>query len=403
MISGDFLKKVSLAFCGDDYNLYTYKKGPKLVSFFNEYFGTKDTYGSGFPSRWVYVYDKLTNLQNINKLPVFFDIILSNSYLLREDNNQTAVDIEKRREKTIAVFNSFFKQDMCKLCKTSDGSFRILLESDDLDPIGNGGFANVYFQKSTGKVVKKLKNDFLTNDSIVSRFKREFSITKGLQDLEGIICVYDYNDENCSYSMEKAELTLEKYLSNRINENQRIKCVQQILSIMDSVHRRDVIHRDLSPNNILIIKGKLFIADFGLGKDLNVFTSHQTMDTNSLGQFWYCAPEQFMLLKEGDKRSDVYSLGRIINYIFTGNPRNTNHTFGYVTEKATNDEASYRYQDAIELKKDFDKVLAYYRNQQSEDVYDSMINNGSPLTDELAFYISNLSGRKLCEKINTIY
>lgn len=40
-----------------------------------------------------------------------------------------------------------------------------------------------------------------------------------------------------------------------------------------------------------------------------MFTSHQTIHTNSVGQYLYCAPEQFMLLKDGDFRSDVYLLG----------------------------------------------------------------------------------------------
>lgn len=42
------------------------------------------------------------------------------------------------------------------------------------------------------------------------------------------------------------------------------------------------------------------ISDFDLGKDLNVFISHQTIHTNAVSQYYYCAPE----LKEGDKRSD---------------------------------------------------------------------------------------------------
>ena len=44
------------------------------------------------------------------------------------------------------------------------------------------------------------------------------------------------------------------------------------------------------------------------------------MDTTSFGQLFYCAPEQLTLLKDADKRSDVYSLGRIINFVMTKNP-----------------------------------------------------------------------------------
>ena len=115
--------------------------------------------------------------------------------------------------------------------------------------------------------------------------------------------------------MEPAETTLERYvLDNQLNDQTKLNCIRQILHIMSEVHKRDVIHRDISPNNVFIISGMLKIADFGLGKDLQVFTSHQTLHTNSVGQYYYCAPEQFMMLKDGDKRSDVYSLGRLINF-----------------------------------------------------------------------------------------
>ncbi|WP_268753039.1 protein kinase domain-containing protein [Bacillus alveayuensis] len=47
-------------------------------------------------------------------------------------------------------------------------------------------------------------------------------------------------------------------------------------------------HRDISPNNILIVNGMLKISDFGLGKDLDMFHSHKTNFTNSYGQLAYC-------------------------------------------------------------------------------------------------------------------
>ncbi|WP_153051610.1 protein kinase domain-containing protein, partial [Streptococcus suis] len=95
------------------------------------------------------------------------------------------------------------------------------------------------------------------------------------------------------------------------------------------------LHRDLSPTNIFKVKGVIKIADFGLGKNLNTLTSHQTMDTASFGQLFYCAPEQLTLLKDADKRSDVYSLGRIINFIMTETPTDYNHYLRSVCEKAT--------------------------------------------------------------------
>lgn len=56
-----------------------------------------------------------------------------------------------------------------------------------MEPVGNGGFANVYYQKSSVKIIKKLKDDFLTERNIRSRFKRECKITKSLQDMENVL------------------------------------------------------------------------------------------------------------------------------------------------------------------------------------------------------------------------
>ena len=242
--------------------------------------------------------------------------------------------------------------------------------------IGSGGFANVYKQKSTGHILKKLKEDFLTDKGIRSRFKREYNITKSLQDVYGIIEVYSFNEDSCSYEMEEAEKTLERYiLESEPSDDIQIKCIRQILYIMTEVHKRDIIHRDLSPNNIFILNGMLKIADFGLGKDLNVFTSHQTMHTQALGQYSYCAPEQFMLLKDGDKRSDVYSIGRIINFIMTKDPTNSHHIFRSVAEKATNNDSAYRYADAGQLSTYFERSVSFHQNKKKEFIINNKISN----------------------------
>jgi hypothetical protein len=158
---------------------------------------------------------------------------------------------------------------------------------------------------------------------------------------------------------------------------------------MTEVHKRDIIHRDLSPNNIFILRGMLKIADFGLGKDLNIFTSHQTMHTNAVGQYYYCAPEQFMLLKEGDKRSDVYSLGRIINFIMTQNPTDSHHMFRTVTEKATNSDAAYRYADAGQLSTYFERSVVIHQKQESKAMIHEKIASGV-FDEEIETYIYEL-------------
>lgn len=365
MISESTLRTISEIFCGDIQGYYSYKSGPKLVSFFNAFYGANDQYQQGFPSRWAYVYNKLAELINTKRFDSFLTKILSTEYIM-QDCGLSEVEAAERVQSIFQEMNRIVHSDLYTITH-ANGKYYLRKRDEDLVLIGSGGFANVYRQKSTGLIVKKLKDEFLTDKGIRSRFKREYDITKSLQDTHGIITVFTFDASTCSYTMEPAEMRLDHHLqSPGITDSIRINCIRQILHIMTEVHKRDIIHRDLSPNNIFIINGVLKIADFGLGKDLNVFASHQTLMTNQVGQYYYCAPEQFMMLRDGDKRSDVYSLGRIINFIMAGRPTNSHHIFRSVAEKATNTDAAYRYADAGQLSKYFEKSVQYHQNAQNE-------------------------------------
>ena len=356
MISSETLKTISHMFCGDIVGYYSYKTGPMLVRFFNENFGYKDTYSSGFPSRWAFVHDKMLELIKRGRIDEFFSIILSKNFIVK-DMSLSEVNAIAHSDQVFQELNRLLRIDQYLLINSS-GNVSLTAIENDLEYIGGGGFANVYKQKSTGLVVKKLKDDFLSDDGIRSRFKREFNITQSLKDLYGIINVFSFSEDTFSYTMEKAECTLEEYLERPdITDEIKLNCIRQILYIMSKVHDRDVIHRDLSPTNIFVIQGKLVLADFGLGKDLNMLTSHRTVHTNAFGQFFYCAPEQFMLLREGDKRSDVFSLGRLINFIMTKDPQSSHHLYRTVAEKAASDNPSFRHADAGQLSTSFEKLI----------------------------------------------
>lgn len=397
LISEDTLTEISHMICGDIEGFFSYKSGSRLVKFFNTYFNHKDAYGQGFPSRWSYVYDKLAIMLNNGTFDSFLNLIFSKEFLMR-DMDFTQVQAVEHTQVLFDEFNRILKRDLCLLTR-ANGKYHLCRENDDLVLIGSGGFANVYKQKSTSRIVKKLKEDYLTDKGIRSRFKREFNITHSLQDAHGIIEIYSFDESSCSYTMEAAETTLERYIKeSSLTDDIRINCIRQILYIMTEVHKRDIIHRDISPNNIFVIRGMLKIADFGLGKDLNIFTSHQTMHTNAVGQYYYCAPEQFMLLKDGDKRSDVYSLGRVINFIMTRNPIDSHHMFRSVTEKATNSDAAYRYADAEQLSSYLEKSIVFHQNKETEKVvYEKIRHN--VFDDDIESFIYELTSEKISQNL----
>ena len=402
LISQEILRNISDLFNGDtEGDFFKYKSGPQLVKFFNSHFGYEDSYGQqGFPSRWYFTLDKLIDLINKNKINSFFNIVLSKRYLMLE-KRITEVNAVVLSEKILQALNNYLKPNGFVIVK-KEGKFELVSEDDDLIYVGEGGFATVYRRKSNGLIVKKLKEEFLVKQDIKSRFKREYNITKSLNDVPGIIEVYDFNMDDYSYTMKFAEKSLFDYISNFAHDFDSQKTmIRQILYVMNKVHDRNIIHRDISPHNILIVNGMLHISDFGLGKDLDMFHSHRTAYTNSFGQLFYCAPEQFMQLKDGDKKSDVYSLGRLINFIIAGDPRNYNHIFRSVTEKATNESPLYRFQDAKELLGAVEKTILYHENSEKIQEVKEKIKNGF-YDEDVENYIYGLNGIELCRDMVNI-
>lgn len=359
MLSSGTLQHISKVFIGDIDGYFNYKTGDMLVEFFNTRLGFSDRYGPGFPSRWAYVVTCLEQLISEGRIDEFLNVILGTSYIMSE-MSLSLVEAAEKSDEVLREIRKSVEADGY-IITGSRGSYHLAEKDKDLEHIGYGGFANVYIQKSTGRIVKQLKDEFLTDTGIRHRFKREFIITQSLQDLDGIIRVFDFNENNFSYVMERADKTLEQYVNDGPNEDIRIRLIVKILSIMKAVHDRDVVHRDLSPNNIFIVNGKLKIADFGLGKDLRAITSHQTYLTRGMGQFLYCAPEQITLLREGDKRSDVYSLGRILSFVMTGYPDNNSHMFRSVAEKAQNHDPATRYQNAGDMLEAANRLIEVHR------------------------------------------
>lgn len=229
---------------------------------------------------------------------------------------------------------------------------------DKLEKLGSGGFANVF--RKGDKAFKYLKDDVRVYDGAYHRFKREFQITKELSFIDGIIPVYDYveNDNDIFYTMDLCDYDLYYMIcSHELTLEQKILYIDMILNIMVEVHNADHIHRDLSPKNILLKDGKILISDFGLGKNIHGDYTYQTQNTQHFGQYYYVSPEQFNLLENATKQSDVYSLGKIINFILTKDPNADNHILMTACQKSTAQNPAYRYEDAQELQQDINNIL----------------------------------------------
>lgn len=126
-----------------------------------------------------------------------------------------------------------------------------------------------------------------------------------------------------------------------------------IISICDGLsdlHRRNIIHKDIKPENIMINKnGNIKIIDYNISR---IRKNNQTHDTKILGTIGYAAPEHFGF-SQSDETTDIYSCGVLLNYLLTGKLPDENLYKGplsHIIKKCIMIDKSQRYQNAYELK-----------------------------------------------------
>ena len=190
--------------------------------------------------------------------------------------------------------------------------------------IGVGGMSNVYkaIDTATGNTVaiKFLKQEFFENEELVRRFKNE-SKAISLLDNPNIIKVIDVNiNENEKYIVVEYidGITLKEYIDNRkvLTWQETVRFTSTILSAMSHAHDNGIIHRDMKPQNIMLLRdGTLKIMDFGIAR---LSTANQkTVTDKAIGSVHYISPEQ-VRGKNSDGRSDIYSIGIMMYEMLTG-------------------------------------------------------------------------------------
>ena len=101
-------------------------------------------------------------------------------------------------------------------------------------------------------------------------------------------------------------------------EAEAVRIITQVAQALHYAHQRQVIHRDVKPDNILVLPdGRAKLTDFGLAKDFNN-DMDLTRHAAGLGTPHFMAPEQFQGAKTVDKRADIYSLGATLYNAITG-------------------------------------------------------------------------------------
>lgn len=192
-----------------------------------------------------------------------------------------------------------------------------------LELIGSGGMANVYKARchrlNRLVAIKILKSDLADNADFRRRFHDESQAVAQLSHAN-IVSVYDVstNPDREYIVMELIDgITLKQYMERRgrMDWRESLHFITQIMRGLSHAHSRGIIHRDIKPQNIMVLRdGSVKVADFGIACLAN---QGQTLTQEALGSVHYISPEQ----ARGDRidaRSDIYSAGVVLYEMLTG-------------------------------------------------------------------------------------
>ncbi|MFI3227048.1 MAG: Stk1 family PASTA domain-containing Ser/Thr kinase [Clostridia bacterium] len=257
-----------------------------------------------------------------------------------------------------------------------------------ISAIGVGGMAYVYKARcrrlSRFVAIKILKQEFANDTEFKRRFKNESNAVARLSH-KNIVNIFDVsNTEEVNYIvMELIEgITLKEYLikKDHLDWKQTLFFSSQIAEALEHAHSRGIIHQDIKPQNIMLLRdGTLKVADFGIAKLEN--EGETKVIKEAIGSVHYVSPEQ----AKGntiDTRTDLYSLGVVMYEMATGRtpykgdtaisivmqhinslpapPTSLNEempkSLEYVILKAMNPSLKNRYKTAGELIADIEKI-----------------------------------------------
>lgn len=189
--------------------------------------------------------------------------------------------------------------------------------------IGIGGMANVYRCYDTVDdrevAIKILKDEYLNNEEFIRRFKNESKAIAVLSH-PNIVKVYDvsFGDMIQYIVMEYIDgITLKEYINQQgtLSWKETVHLITQILMALSHAHSKGVVHRDIKPQNMMLLSdGTIKVTDFGIARFSN---STRTMTEQAIGSVHYIAPEQ----AKGDitdGKTDIYSIGVMMYEMLTG-------------------------------------------------------------------------------------
>ena len=230
---------------------------------------------------------------------------------------------------------------------------------DILKRLATGGMGDVYLVRhhhlQERRVVKVLRADLAADGDAMQRFQQEARVATQIKH-PNVAILYDYSRLPDGRYYMVWEYIEGEDLASRIRKGpvpaaDAIELMIQALRGLDAIHSAGVIHRDVSPDNLMLtrdLRGKplVKIIDLGLAKDLNPGAEAELTQAGSfLGKFQYCSPEQAGYLKDAplDPRSDLYSLAQVLYEMVSGlPPYDSESQHGFVLKRLTEEPMPLR-------------------------------------------------------------
>jgi serine/threonine protein kinase len=194
-------------------------------------------------------------------------------------------------------------------------------------PIGTGGMGTVYraLDRRTDELVaiKVLRYKQSENPILHQRILREFRAASELEhpNIVRALAVETIDDITfLVYELvEGGSLGDRLQQRKRLSETEAVRTITQIAQALEYAHSKGVVHRDVKPDNILVLPdGRAKLTDFGLAKMIDSDEDGLTRPASGLGTPQFMAPEQFSDAKAAGARCDIYSLGATLYNLVTG-------------------------------------------------------------------------------------
>lgn len=255
-----------------------------------------------------------------------------------------------------------------------------------IQEINRGGFGIIDKVELEDKTIVARKTFSPASDKTISRsdreklrkrFIREVKTQEMLPSTLFIPIIYSHLEGDSPwFLMPCAEKDYSKEIQDARLKKRPPNGLSDILNSLEHLHKLELVHRDLKPQNILFSEGSWKLADLGLiSQDKSILTTTiTTTEAGALGTFLYAAPEQMHDFRSVRPAADIYSFGAILHDIFNGKPRtpfthlSASGSIGYIIEKCTEEKPEKRFKNIASLRKVLLEILSNHKISSNQTV-----------------------------------